>query len=67
MLDKIATIKNSFPFVNFDKAAIPASKVPVLFKTPIQPPSSNTKTIIPIESATPSIGALATFRKPCGC
>ena len=28
---------------------------------------SSIGTIIPIESATPSIGALATFRKPCGC
>ena len=37
------TNKNSFPFVLFDEAAIPASNVPVLLTKPIIPPKIRTK------------------------
>ena len=58
------TNKNSFPFVLFDKAAIPASKVPVLLTKPIIPPQINTKTIISTVSIIPSIGDIITANGP---
>ena len=52
---KVTSI-NSFPFVFFERAAIPASKAPILFIIPITPPKISTKITISTESATPATG-----------
>ena len=50
------TSTNSLPLVFFERAAIPASKAPILFITPISPPKIRTNITISTESATPVTG-----------
>ena len=60
-VDIIIINKDSFPAALWDRAFIPAVKAPVLFIIPINPPITNTKAIISMDSYKPWTGALKNF------